>query len=98
MFPKRLLGLCAGILALAPAALMAEPAALSEAADPAQPVPAIAYQSPFTGFQSFRAEPPQPWVRSNERVRAVGGHGGALQEDGKASEPAGHGHPSHGRR
>lgn len=60
----------------------AEPAALSDAADPARKTPPITYVSPFAGYRGFEVPAPQPWAESNERVRAVGGQMGVLRDDG----------------
>lgn len=68
-------------------AARAEPAALSNAADPARKAPPINYQSPFVGYLSFQVPPRQPWADANEQARAIGGQTGVLQDESEPVAP-----------
>jgi hypothetical protein len=90
------------LAALAAGTAHAQPAALTQSADPAQKAPPLTYQSPFADYRPFKVQPREEWPAVNDRVRDVGGHVGALQDEGptppaaapKPNEapPAGHQH------
>ena len=52
-------------------------------ADPAAPVPAMRYESAFSGYSSFREEPLAPWRNVNDEVARVGGHIGIVGGAGR---------------
>ena len=74
--------------ALAPHAAAQQQAARPH---PADPVPAVKYESAFSGYRGFREEPFAPWRDVNDEVARAGGHigivGGAHAGHG-ASKPA----------
>lgn len=57
-------------------------------ADPKASVPAVKYDSAFTGYAPWRDEKQRPWRESNEEVHRAGGHLGIF---GGAGAHAGHG-------
>ena len=73
------------LAALAPHAAAQQPASRPHPADPAAPVPAMRYESAFSGYSSFREEPLAPWRNVNDEVARVGGHIGIV---GGAGSPA----------
>jgi hypothetical protein len=75
------------LAALAPHAAAQQQAARPHPADPAAPVPAVKYESAFSGYRSFREEPLAPWRDVNDEVARVGGHAGVF---------GGAGHVGHG--
>jgi hypothetical protein len=76
------------LAAFAPHAPAQQPAAKPHPADPAAPVPAMKYESSFTGYRSFREEPLAPWRGVNDEVARAGGHIGIV-----GGAHAGHGAP-----
>jgi len=68
----------AALAALAPHAAAQQPAAKPNPADPAAPVPAVKYESAFTGYRSFREEPLAPWRSVNDEAARAGGHIGII--------------------
>jgi hypothetical protein len=79
------------LAALAPHAAAQQPAAKPHPSDPATTVPAMKYESAFTGYRSFREEPLAPWRGVNDEAARAGGHigivGGAHGSHG-APKPA----------
>lgn len=69
----------AALLALAPHAAAQQQVAKPHPADPAAPVPAMKYESMFTGYRGFREEPLAPWRGVNDEVARAGGHIGILK-------------------
>ena len=68
--------LCIAALAVSAASLSAaEPVVASPAAANAH-VPAIKYESAFTGYQPFSEQKPAPWREVNDAVHRAGGHSG----------------------
>jgi hypothetical protein len=75
--------------ALAPHATAQQPAAKPHPADPAASVPAVKYESAFSGYRGFREEPLAPWRDVNDEVARVGGHAGVFGGAGHgAAKPA----------
>lgn len=68
----------AALAALAPHAAAQQQAAKPHPADPAAPVPAVKYDSAFSGYRGFREEPLAPWRGVNDEVARVGGHIGIV--------------------
>ena len=68
----------AALLALATHAAAQQPAAVPNPTDPAAPVPAVKYDSAFSGYRGFREEPLAPWRGVNDEVARVGGHVGIV--------------------
>lgn len=56
--------------------------------DPALPVAAAAYASPFAGQPGFTTVEPRPWRRTNDLVRRLGGPAGHLREPPEPDAPA----------
>lgn len=52
-------------------------------------VPAVEYRSAFENYQPYRDSPVANWRKSNEEVRAIGGHAGHLPKPGGTSSPVG---------
>jgi hypothetical protein len=52
-------------------------------------VPAVEYRSAFENYQPYRDSPVANWRRSNEEVRAIGGHAGHSAKPGGTSSPVG---------
>ena len=81
----------AALAALAPHATAQQQGAKPHPADPAAPVPAVKYESAFSGYRGFREEPIAHWRDVNDEVARAGGHigivGGAQGGHG-ASKPA----------
>jgi hypothetical protein len=71
------------LAALAPHAAAQQPASRPHPADPAAPVPAMRYESAFSGYSSFREEPLAPWRNVNDEVARVGGHIGIVGGAGR---------------
>lgn len=78
------------LAALWTGAAHAQPAALTRAAEPEQKTAPLSYQSPFADYRGFKLEPREPWPALNDRMRDLGGHMGALQDE-PAREPAANG-------
>jgi hypothetical protein len=70
---------------LAAAQARAGSAVLPPAADPAQVVPNIPYDSPLATYRPFRDGPRAPWRAVNDVVRKTGGHVGALRDEAGAN-------------
>lgn len=87
----------------ATAAAQALPPSLTAAADAQQATPPVTYRSPFEGYRPFQVLPREPWPAVNDRVGALGGQAGALQDE--TADPAAPpgparregGHAGHGR-
>lgn len=47
-----------------------------DAADPAAPVPALRYESAFTGYKRLTDDKPAEWRRANDEAGRLGGHAG----------------------
>ena len=67
------------LAAFAPHAPAQQQAAKPHPADPAAPVPAVKYESAFTGYRGHREEPLAPWRGVNDEVARAGGHIGILK-------------------
>jgi len=80
------------LAALAPHAAAQQPASRPHPADPAAPVPAMRYESAFSGYSSFREEPLAPWRNVNDEVARAGGHigivGGAARSAPASGSPS----------
>jgi len=74
----------AALAALASAAFAEQPQTIRHPGDPSAPVPAVKYESAFTGYARHREEQPAPWRELNETVGKVGGHSGVFR--GKTAE------------
>jgi len=57
--------------------------------DPQARVPAVEYRSAFENYQPYLDSPIANWRKSNEEVRAIGGHAGHLAKPGGTGGPAG---------
>ena len=68
----------AALAALAPHAAAQQQAVKPHPADPAAPVPAVKYESAFSGYRGFREEPLVPWRDVNDEVARAGGHIGIV--------------------
>jgi hypothetical protein len=64
------------LVALAPQALAQTRSPPPHPADPAVKVPAVKYESAFTGYAPFRDEKLAPWREVNDEVGTVRGHVG----------------------
>ena len=89
-------GLAVLLAAWAPLPLAAQGAPVMSASD-SKPAQAQPYRSAFEEFKPFSETRDADWRAANERVRATGGHSGALAEEEadsagtKAADPhAGH--------
>ena len=69
----------AALAALAPHAVAQQQTAKPHPADPASPVPAVTYESAFTGYRGLREEPVAPWRGVNDEVARAGGHLGIVR-------------------
>mgnify|MGYP003333301402 FL=1 len=78
------------LTALWAGAAHAQPAALTRAAESEQKTAPLGYQSPFADYRPFKLEPLEPWPALNDRMRDLGGHMGALQDE-PAPGPAANG-------
>lgn len=79
-----------GCLLLAASTLHAQqPAAPTDAA---ARVPTAPYESAFTGYKPFRAQPLAPWRGLNDEVHQAGGHIGIFRGQAVAppAKPAAH--------
>jgi hypothetical protein len=80
----------ATLVALAPQALAQQRATPPHPGDPAVTVPAVKYESAFTGYAPFREEKLVPWREVNDEVGKVRGHAGIFGGAGHAPKaPAG---------
>jgi hypothetical protein len=78
------------LAAFAASAATAQPApARQDAMDSQARVPTIEYHSAFESYRSYRDSPLADWRKSNDEVRAVGGHTGHLTKPGVTSSPVG---------
>jgi hypothetical protein len=66
------------IAAIAPLAAAQQQPARPNPADPAAPVPAFRYESPFAGYLTYREQQLAPWRDVNDDVARAGGHDGIL--------------------
>lgn len=89
-------GLAVVLAAWTPLPLAAQGVPVMSAGE-SRPVPAQPYRSAFEEFKPFSETRDADWRAANERVRATGGHGGAVAEEDtdtagtKAADPhAGH--------
>ncbi len=57
----------------------AAPLQRSDPADPALPVPAARYDSPYSGYQRFEEQKPASWRALNDEVERLGGHEGHIK-------------------
>jgi hypothetical protein len=80
--------LFATLIALAPQAL-AQTRSTLHPADPAAKVPAVKYESAFTGYAPFREEKLAPWREVNDQVGTVRGHAGIFGGAGHAGHGGG---------
>lgn len=64
----------------------ASPLQRFDPADPALPVPAARYDSPYSAYQRFEEQKPASWRALNDEVERLGGHEGHIKGAG-ASEP-----------
>lgn len=55
--------------------------------DPALPVAATSYASPFAGQPRFATVEARPWRQTNDLVRRLGGPAGHLREPPEADDP-----------
>ncbi|BBK38122.1 hypothetical protein STAQ_32000 [Allostella sp. ATCC 35155] len=83
----RIAPLMAGALLLG-ACAPSSPFAADDPADPALPVAATSYASPFAGQPRFATVEARPWRRTNDLVRRLGGPAGHLREPAEADDPA----------
>jgi hypothetical protein len=71
---------------VAPALLLAGAAVAEEdrrnVLDPRSKVPPLEYRSAFEGYRPFSEQDIVNWRRSNDEVRAAGGHAGVMREQG----------------
>lgn len=92
------------VIAIALAGLTAPAAGVAVAAESPLPVPApatdanarvpaIKYDSAFSGYQSHREQKPAPWRELNDEVHKAGGHIGIV--GGAAGKPAAQHPPGH---
>ncbi len=77
------------LAALAPHAAAQQQAAKPHPADPAAPVPAVKYESAFSGYRGFREEPLAPWRDVNDEVARAGGHIGIVGGAGRSTPASG---------
>jgi hypothetical protein len=66
----------AALVAIAPQALAQAPSTPPHPADPSARVPAVKYESAFTGYIPHREEKLAPWREVNDEVGKVRGHVG----------------------
>ncbi|MBY0267172.1 MAG: hypothetical protein K2W84_12215 [Burkholderiales bacterium] len=67
-------------------------------------MPATSYSSAYTGYRSWRDEPPASWRAANDEAARIGGHigmfgggaGTAPATPGAAAKPAPQHHHGHG--
>ena len=82
------------VFAALPPIAAAQQQARPRPADPAAPVPAVRYESAFSGYRAFRDEPLAPWRDVNEEVARAGGHvgivGGAVHGGHAQAKPSAH--------
>ena len=94
------------IVASGSAAAFAETVARQEPTEAAAPVPAVRYESAFSGYAPFREQEPGAWREQNDEIGKVGGHAGHLKgrpdpssnptPPGESPQPQGdHGTPDH---
>jgi hypothetical protein len=74
--------------ALTPCAAIAQQSLKPDAADPNVAVPALIYESAFTGYAPYRDVKVAPWRDVNDEVARAGGHIGIVGGAG--------GRPAHG--
>ena len=79
----------AALVALAPHALAQQRPIAPHPGDPAAKVPAVKYESAFTGYAPFREEKLAPWREVNDEVGKVRGHAGIFGGTGHAGHGAG---------
>jgi len=88
----------ATFVALAPPALAQTHSTPPHPGDPAAKVPALKYESAFTGYSPFREEKLVPWREVNDEVGKVRGHvgifGGVGHAGHGASDKAGQSKPA----
>lgn len=58
----------------------------TDPADPALPVPAARYDSPYANYQRFEEQKPASWRALNDEVERLGGHEGHIK-GATANEP-----------
>ena len=78
---------CAAVLSPLAATAQQRTTELSPA-NPSTAVPAVKYESAFTGYRPFRDEKLAPWREVNDEAARIGGHIGIV---GGAAGHAGHG-------
>jgi hypothetical protein len=77
------------IAAVTPIAAAQQQPARPNPADPAAPVPAFKYESPFAGYPTYREQQLAPWRDVNDDVARAGGHIGIFGGAGHgATKPA----------
>ena len=80
MLSRTIAVLLYGAAALAPAAIAAQQGGgQSSPTNSAAPVPAVTYESGFSGYVPFREEKLAPWRSVNDEVGRVGGHIGIVR-------------------
>lgn len=77
------------LIALAPPALAQQRSITPHPGDPAAKVPAVKYESAFTGYAPFREEKLAPWREVNDQVGTVRGHAGIFGGAGHAGHGGG---------
>lgn len=77
------------LAAFTPHAAAQQQAAKSHPADPAASVPETKYESAFTGYRGFRAEPLSSWRDVNDEVARAGGHIGIVGGAGRYAPGSG---------
>ena len=77
------------LAAFAPHAAAQQQATKPHPADPAALVPAVKYESAFTGYRGFREEPLARWRDVNDEVARAGGHIGIVGGAGRSAPASG---------